>query len=230
MKIKCQNNFSKNIKKVLIPKNPNNHFNMVNIYPVIKRNKGKSNLEYNCETVNFGQTFNKNLTKKKTIKKINNNKSNNKEVNVIWARNLKNKIIKEENEIFSELNYSNFLNYNLGNIEQDFDDEFITLNIDEFTKNIIEKKNNDEYEIEFDEQKKLNSIIEDKETNDTIDINTNINNNIKKFFKSKSNINKLNLSSSKKNNSNYVLNIEEFSPNEKLNNVYNFSKFPMMSD
>lgn len=230
MKIKCQNNFSKNIKKVLIPKNPINHFNMVNIYPVIKRNKGKSNLEYNCETVNFGQTFNKNLTKKKTIKKINNNKSNNKEVNVIWARNLKNKIIKEENEIFSELNYSNFLNYNLGNIEQDFDDEFITLNIDEFTKNIIEKKNNDEYEIEFDEQEKFNSIIEDKETNDTIDINTNINNNIKKFFKSKSNINKLNLSSSKKNNSNYVLNIEEFSPNEKLNNVYNFSKFPMMSD
>ena len=70
MKIKCQNNFSKNIKKVLIPKNPINHFNMVNIYPVIKRNKGKSNLEYNCETVNFGQTFNKNLTKKKTIKKI----------------------------------------------------------------------------------------------------------------------------------------------------------------
>ena len=230
MKIKCQNNFSKNIKKVLIPKNPNNHFNMVNIYPVIKRNKGKSNLEYNCETVNFGQTFNKNLTKKKTIKKINNNKSNNKVVNVIWARNLKNKIIKEENEIFSELNYSNFLNYNLGNIDQDFDDEFITLNIDEFTKNIIEKKNNDEYEIEFDEQEKFNSIIEDKETNDTIDINTNINNNIKKFFKSKSNINKLNLSSSKKNNSNYVLNIEEFSPNEKLNNVYNFSKFPMMSD
>lgn len=230
MKIKCQNNFSKNIKKVLIPKNPNNHFNMVNIYPVIKRNKGKSNLEYNCETVNFGQTFNKNLTKKKTIKKINNNKSNNKVVNVIWARSLKNKIIKEENEIFSELNYSNFLNYNLGNIEQDFDDEFITLNIDEFTKNIIEKKNNDEYEIEFDEQEKFNSIIEDKETNDTIDINTNINNNIKKFFKSKSNINKLNLSSSKKNNSNYVLNIEEFSPNEKLNNVYNFSKFPMMSD
>lgn len=230
MKIKCQNNFSKNIKKVLIPKNPINHFNMVNIYPVIKRNKGKSNLEYNCETVNFGQTFNKNLTKKKTIKKINNNKSNNKVVNVIWARNLKNKIIKEENEIFSELNYSNFLNYNLGNIEQDFDDEFITLNIDEFTKNIIEKKNNDEYEIEFDEQEKFNSIIEDKETNDTIDINTNINNNIKKFFKSKSNINKLNLSSSKKNNSNYVLNIEEFSPNEKLNNVYNFSKFPMMSD
>ncbi len=230
MKIKCQNNFSKNIKKVLIPKNPINHFNMVNIFPVIKRNKGKSNLENNCETVNFGQTFNKNLTKKKTIKKINNNKSNNKEVNVIWARNLKNKIIKEENEIFSELNYSNFLNYNLGNIDQDFDDEFITLNIDEFTKNIIEKKNNDEYEIEFDEQKKLNSIIEDKETNDTIDINTNINNNIKKFFKSKSNINKLNLSSSKKNISNYVLNIEEFSPNEKLNNVYNFSKFPMMSD
>ena len=230
MKIKCQNNFSKNIKKVLIPKNPINHFNMVNIYPVIKRNKGKSNLEYNCETVNFGQTFNKNLTKKKTIKKINNNKSNNKVVNIIWARNLKNKIIKEENEIFSELNYSNFLNYNLGNIEQDFDDEFITLNIDEFTKNIIEKKNNDEYEIEFDEQEKFNSIIEDKETNDTIDINTNINNNIKKFFKSKSNINKLNLSSSKKNNSNYVLNIEEFSPNEKLNNVYNFSKFPMMSD
>ena len=230
MKIKCQNNFSKNIKKVLIPKNPINHFNMVNIFPVIKRNKGKSNLENNCETVNFGQTFNKNLTKKKTIKKINNNKSNNKEVNVIWARNLKNKIIKEENEIFSELNYSNFLNYNLGNIEQDFDDEFITLNIDEFTKNIIEKKNNDEYEIEFDEQEKFNSIIEDKETNDTIDINTNINNNIKKFFKSKSNINKLNLSSSKKNNSNYVLNIEEFSPNEKLNNVYNFSKFPMMSD
>lgn len=230
MKIKCQNNFSKNIKKVLIPKNPINHFNMINIYPVIKRNKGKSNLEYNCETVNFGQTFNKNLTKKKTIKKINNNKSNNKVVNVIWARNLKNKIIKEENEIFSELNYSNFLNYNLGNIEQDFDDEFITLNIDEFTKNIIEKKNNDEYEIEFDEQEKFNSIIEDKETNDTIDINTNINNNIKKFFKSKSNINKLNLSSSKKNNSNYVLNIEEFSPNEKLNNVYNFSKFPMMSD
>lgn len=230
MKIKCQNNFSKNIKKVLIPKNPINHFNMVNIYPVIKRNKGKSNLEYNCETVNFGQTFNKNLTKKKTIKKINNNKSNNKVVNVIWARSLKNKIIKEENEIFSELNYSNFLNYNLGNIEQDFDDEFITLNIDEFTKNIIEKKNNDEYEIEFDEQEKFNSIIEDKETNDTIDINTNINNNIKKFFKSKSNINKLNLSSSKKNNSNYVLNIEEFSPNEKLNNVYNFSKFPMMSD
>jgi hypothetical protein len=230
MKIKCQNNFSKNIKKVLIPKNPNNHFNMVNIYPVIKRNKGKSNLECNYETVNFGQTFNKNLTKKKTIKKINNNKSNNKVVNIIWARNLKNKIIKEENEIFSELNYSNFLNYNLGNIEQDFDDEFITLNIDEFTKNIIEKKNNDEYEIEFDEQEKFNSIIEDKETNDTIDINTNINNNIKKFFKSKSNINKLNLSSSKKNNSNYVLNIEEFSPNEKLNNVYNFSKFPMMSD
>lgn len=230
MKIKCQNNFSKNIKKVLIPKNPINHFNMINIYPVIKRNKGKSNLEYNCETVNFGQTFNKNLTKKKTIKKINNNKSNNKVVNVIWARSLKNKIIKEENEIFSELNYSNFLNYNLGNIEQDFDDEFITLNIDEFTKNIIEKKNNDEYEIEFDEQEKFNSIIEDKETNDTIDINTNINNNIKKFFKSKSNINKLNLSSSKKNNSNYVLNIEEFSPNEKLNNVYNFSKFPMMSD
>lgn len=230
MKIKCQNNFSKNIKKVLIPKNPINHFNMVNIFPVIKRNKGKSNLENNCETVNFGQTFNKNLTKKKTIKKINNNKSNNKEVNVIWARNLKNKIIKEENEIFSELNYSNFLNYNLGNIDQDFDDEFITLNIDEFTKNIIEKKNNDEYEIEFDEQEKFNSIIEDKETNDTIDINTNINNNIKKFFKSKSNINKLNLSSSKKNNSNYVLNIEEFSPNEKLNNVYNFSKFPMMSD
>ena len=230
MKIKCQNNFSKNIKKVLIPKNPINHFNMVNIFPVIKRNKGKSNLEYNCETVNFGQTFNKNLTKKKTIKKINNNKSNNKVVNVIWARSLKNKIIKEENEIFSELNYSNFLNYNLGNIEQDFDDEFITLNIDEFTKNIIEKKNNDEYEIEFDEQEKFNSIIEDKETNDTIDINTNINNNIKKFFKSKSNINKLNLSSSKKNNSNYVLNIEEFSPNEKLNNVYNFSKFPMMSD
>jgi hypothetical protein len=198
MKIKCQNNFSKNIKKVLIPKNPNNHFNMVNIYPVIKRNKGKSNLECNYETVNFGQTFNKNLTKKKTIKKINNNKSNNKVVNIIWARNLKNKIIKEENEIFSELNYSNFLNYNLGNIEQDFDDEFITLNIDEFTKNIIEKKNNDEYEIEFDEQEKFNSIIEDKETNDTIDINRNINNNIKKIFKLKSNINKLNISISKK--------------------------------
>ena len=97
-------------------------------------------------------------------------------------------------------------------------------------KILQKKKNNDEYEIEFDEQEKFNSIIEDKETNDTIDINTNINNNIKKFFKSKSNINKLNLSSSKKNNSNYVLNIEEFSPNEKLNNVYNFSKFPMMSD
>ena len=97
------------------------------------------------------------------------------------------------------------------------------LNLDNLTIN-INNKNYEEFEIEFDKQKSLNSIQTDKETNDTTDMSINLN--LQKFMKLKANSKKY---KEEKNSSNYG-NIDEYSIDERLNNVYNFSTFQKQSD
>ena len=96
------------------------------------------------------------------------------------------------------------------------------LNLNNFTTN-ENYKNYEEFEIEFDKQKSVNSIQTDKEMNDTTDISINLN--LQKFMKLKAN-RKKNLE--EKNSSNYG-NIDEYSSDERFNNVYNFSTFPKQS-
>ena len=141
-------------------------------------------------------------------------------LNVVWKKDLKKNVPKTEKEIKNDnnSNISNFLNYNLGEIEKEFE-EFSNLDINELTKGLNENKK-EEIKKEYD-KKGDNSILIDNNINDNVYLN------FKKIVKSKSNIN--NRINTLKNTSNYLLNIDEYFPNEKLNNVYNSNKMAFIT-
>ena len=213
MKIKCPNTLSyTNFKNIIIPKknNEKKHIHIISIYPVLKTRKNNSKIKHNFETVN--NNYNRTSNKSK--------KSKPKILNVIWKKDLKKNIPKVEKETKNDNNstISNFLNYNLGEIEKEFE-EFSKLDLNELTNGLYEKKN-EEIKIEYD-NKGNNSKLIDKNINDNINLN------FKKIIKSKSNLN--NRINTVKNTSNYLLNIDEYFPNEKLNNVYNFNKMAFIT-
>ena len=213
MKIKCPNTLSyTNFKNIIIPKknNEKKHIHIISIYPVLKTRKNNSKIKHNFETVN--NNYNRTSNKSK--------KSKPKILNVIWKKDLKKNIPKVEKETKNENNstISNFLNYNLGEIEKEFE-EFSKLDLNELTNGLYENKN-EEIKIEYD-NKGNNSKLIDKNINDNINLN------FKKIIKSKSNLN--NRINTVKNTSNYLLNIDEYFPNEKLNNVYNFNKMAFIT-
>ena len=213
MKIKCPNTLSyTNFKNIIIPKknNEKKHIHIISIYPVLKTRKNNSKIKHNFETVN--NNYNRTSNKSK--------KSKPKILNVIWKKDLKKNIPKVEKETKNDNNstISNFLNYNLGEIEKEFE-EFSKLDLNELTNGLYENKN-EEINIEYD-IKGNNSILLDKKINDNINLN------FKKIVKSKSNLN--NRINTVKNTSNYLLNIDEYFPNEKLNNVYNFNKMAFIT-
>ena len=213
MKIKCPNTLSyTNFKNIIIPKknNEKKHIHIISIYPVLKTRKNNSKIKHNFETVN--NNYNRASNKSK--------KSKPKILNVIWKKDLKKNIPKVEKETKNDNNstISNFLNYNLGEIEKEFE-EFSKLDLNELTNGLYENKN-EEIKIEYD-NKGNNSKLIDKNINDNINLN------FKKIIKSKSNLN--NRINTVKNTSNYLLNIDEYFPNEKLNNVYNFNKMAFIT-
>ena len=213
MKIKCPNTLSyTNFKNIIIPKknNEKKHIHIISIYPVLKTRKNNSKIKHNFETVNNNYNTRSNKSKK----------SKPKILNVIWKKDLKKNIPKVEKETKNDNNstISNFLNYNLGEIEKEFE-EFSKLDLNELTNGLYENKN-EEIKIEYD-NKGNNSKLIDKNINDNINLN------FKKIIKSKSNLN--NRINTVKNTSNYLLNIDEYFPNEKLNNVYNFNKMAFIT-
>ena len=213
MKIKCPNTLSyTNFKNIIIQKknNEKKHIHIISIYPVLKTRKNNSKIKHNFETVN--NNYNRTSNKSK--------KSKPKILNVIWKKDLKKNIPKVEKETKNDNNstISNFLNYNLGEIEKEFE-EFSKLDLNELTNGLYENKN-EEIKIEYD-NKGNNSKLIDKNINDNINLN------FKKIIKSKSNLN--NRINTVKNTSNYLLNIDEYFPNEKLNNVYNFNKMAFIT-
>ena len=201
-----------NYKNIILPKknNEKKHIHIISIYPVLKTRKNHSRKKHNFETVNnnFKQKSHK---IKKTKPKI---------LNVVWKKDLKKNVPKTEKEIKNDNNFniSNFLNYNLGEIEKEFE-EFSNLDINELTKGLNENKK-EEIKKEYD-KKGDNSILIDNNINDNVYLN------FKKIVKSKSNIN--NRINTLKNTSNYLLNIDEYFPNEKLNNVYNSNKMAFIT-
>ena len=223
MKKKCHNILTKkNIRQILIPNLIKPQISVKKMFPIIKRNKKNSKLKDKYDTVTYGQKLNimeyknrKNENKKK--KESNENKP--QILNILWSREIDETHLISQTEP-NEDKFSSFLNYNLG--KYDDEEEINLLNLDKLNIN-INNKNYEEFEIEFDKQKSLNSIQTDKEMNDTTDISINLN--LQKFMKLKAN-RKKNLE--EKNSSNYG-NIDEYSSDERLNNVYNFSTFPKQS-
>ncbi len=106
------------------------------------------------------------------------------------------------------------------------------------SNSLINNKNNDYNSSNSTQQSLLNENKKekikkeyDKKGDNSILIDNNINDNVylnfKKIVKSKSNIN--NRINTLKNTSNYLLNIDEYFPNEKLNNVYNSNKMAFIT-
>ena len=216
MKIKCPNILSyKTFKNIIITKKKNNekkHIQIISVYPVLKTKKNNSKFKHNFETVNYKENYHtKSYKIEKTKPKI---------LNVIWKKDLKKNIPKIENEDKkdNDSNISNFLNYNLGEIEKEYE-EFSYLDLNVLTKSLNENKK-EEINIEYD-IKGNNSILLDKKINDNINLN------FKKIVKSKSNLN--NRKNNLKNTSNYLLNIDEYFPNEKINSVYNSNKMAFIT-
>jgi hypothetical protein len=218
MKKKCQNNLTKKkIKQKLIPNFIIPHVQVKKIYPIIKRNKKNSKLKYKNDTVTYGQKLNIIEYKNRKNKNENKNESNEKKpqiLNILWSRGIDYQNLRSQTEE-NEDEFSNFLNYNLGEYDEE---EMNLLNLNNFTTN-ENYKNYEEFEIEFDKQKSVNSIQTDKEMNDTTDISINLN--LQKFMKLKTKSNKY---IEVKNSSNYG-NIDEYSFDERLNYVYNFTTF-----
>ena len=218
MKKKCQNNLTKKkIKQKLIPNFIIPHVQVNKIYPIIKRNKKNSKLKYKNDTVTYGQKLNIIEYKNRKNKNENKNESNEKKpqiLNILWSRGIDYQNLRSQTEA-NEDEFSNFLNYNLGEYDEE---EMNLLNLNNFTTN-ENYKNYEEFEIEFDKQKSVNSIQTDKEMNDTTDISINLN--LQKFMKLKTKSNKY---IEVKNSSNYG-NIDEYSFDERLNYVYNFTTF-----
>ena len=215
MKIKCPNILSyTNFKNIIIPKknNEKKHIHIISIYPVLKTRKNNSKIKHNFETVNYNYNYHtKSYKIEKTKPKI---------LNVIWKKDLKKNIPKIENEDKkdNDSNISNFLNYNLGEIEKEYE-EFSYLDLNVLTKGLNENKK-EEIKKEYD-KKGDNSILIDNNINDNVYLN------FKKIVKSKSNIN--NRINNLKNTSNYLLNIDEYFPNEKINSVYNSNKMAFIT-
>ncbi len=222
MKKKCQNILAKkNIKQILIPNLIKPQISVKKMCPIIKRNKKNLKLNDRYDTVTYGEKLNILEYKKRKNGKEKKKESNENKpqiLNVLWSRGTDDTHLISQTEP-NEEKYSSFLNYNLGEYDEE---EMNLLNLDNLTIN-INNKNYEEFEIEFDKQKSLNSIQTDKEMNDTTDISINLN--LQKFMKLKAN-RKKNLE--EKNSSNYG-NIDEYSSDERLNNVYNFSTFPKQS-
>ena len=223
MKKKCQNILTKkNIKQILIPNLIKPQISVKKMCPIIKRNKKNLKLNDKYDTVTYGEKLNILEYKKRKNEKEKKKESNENKpqiLNVLWSRGTDDTHLISQTEP-NEEKYSSFLNYNLGKYDEE---EMNLLNLDNLTTN-INNKNYEEFEIEFDKQKSLNSIQTDKETNDTTDMSINLN--LQKFMKLKANSKKY---KEEKNSSNYG-NIDEYSIDERLNNVYNFSTFQKQSD
>lgn len=179
-----------------------------------KVEEDKNNFEIYC---NKDVNDNNNENEKEKNKNENKNESNEKKpqiLNILWSRGIDYQNLRSQTEA-NEDEFSNFLNYNLGEYDEE---EMNLLNLNNFTTN-ENYKNYEEFEIEFDKQKSVNSIQTDKEMNDTTDISINLN--LQKFMKLKTKSNKY---IEVKNSSNYG-NIDEYSFDERLNYVYNFTTF-----
>ena len=218
MKKKCQNILTKkNIKQILIPNLIKPQISVKKMCPIIKRNKKNLKLNDKYDTVTYGEKLNILEYKKRKNGKEKKKESNENKpqiLNVLWSRGTDDTHLISQTEP-NEEKYSSFLNYNLGEYDEE---EMNLLNLNNFTTN-ENYKNYEEFEIEFDKQKSVNSIQTDKEMNDTTDISINLN--LKKFMKLKKKSNKY---IEVKNSSNYG-NIDEYSFDETLNYVYNFTTF-----
>ncbi len=243
-------NFKKNISKISKNEKSINIKNKLN-----KNNKNNNKLKSNLTVQNL-------IDKKKSpqklkilnivwftdikniqYKNINNNinYTSNKKSSItdfkIKQYNLHNKkYIRNKNENNLDLNdtISNFLNYNLGelNNEQEFEDDFLENKLDPFINSLIDKKKkkNNKEEIKNDKS------ISEKEF-DLTNCNkfkhelTNRKKELeqKKYLKYKNIINngKKNISELTQNSSYYYSNTEELKPSEKIHSIYN-SKFSIM--
>ena len=223
MKIKCPNTLSyTNFKNIIIPKknNEKKHIHIISIYPVLKTRKNNSKIKHNFETVN--NNYNRTSNKSK--------KSKPKILNVIWKKDLKKNIPKVEKETKNDNNstISNFLNYNLGefNNEQDFEEDFFEKKLDPFIISLIDKKKKKNIK---DEIKPENNVSEKEfDLSNCIKFKEEINN-IKKEKGNRFDIHyeKRNISELTQNNSYYYSNTEELKPSEKIHSIYN-SKFSLI--
>jgi hypothetical protein len=176
----------------------------------IKNIKSNNNINNNNNT----KTFSSNKKSLKTdiqVKKNNINQRN------------KNESLKDNNDTIS-----NFLNYNLGefNNEQDFEEDFFEKKLDPFIISLIDKKKKKNIK---DEIKPENNVSEKEfDLSNCIKFKEEINN-IKKEKGNRFDIHyeKRNISELTQNNSYYYSNTEELKPSEKIHSIYN-SKFSLI--
>ena len=176
----------------------------------IKNLRNKNNINNNIKTFS---------SNKKSLKTDIHIKKNN---NIIIQRN-KNESLKDINDTIS-----NFLNYNLGefNNEQDFEEDFFEKKLDPFIISLIDKKKKKNIK---DEIKHENNLSEKEfDLSNCIKFKEEINN-IKKEKGNRFDIHyeKRNISELTQNNSYYYSNTEELKPSEKIHSIYN-SKFSLI--
>ena len=176
----------------------------------IKNLRNKNNINNNIKTFS---------SNKKSLKTDIHIKKNN---NIIIQRN-KNESLKDINDTIS-----NFLNYNLGefNNEQDFEEDFFEKKLDPFIISLIDKKKKKNIK---DEIKPENNVSEKEfDLSNCIKFKEEINN-IKKEKGNRFDIHyeKRNISELTQNNSYYYSNTEELKPSEKIHSIYN-SKFSLI--
>ena len=178
----------------------------------IKNIKSHNNINNNNNT----KTFSSNKKSLKTdiqVKKNNINQRN------------KNESLKDNNDTIS-----NFLNYNLGemNNEQEFEEDFLENKLDPFINSLFDKKKKkNNLKDEVKQEKNLSE--KEFDLSNCIKFKEEINNKKKgnKFDKKFNNFGKRNISKLTQNSSYYYSNTEELKPSEKIHSIYN-SKFSLM--
>ena len=247
-------NFKKNTSKI----SRNENLNYINIkYKLNKNNKNINKLKSNLTVQNLIDK-NKSPQKLKVLSVIwftdiknNTNKNNNNNIKTNFSSNKKSSIIdfkikhnnlnnindiinKNENNVDLNDTISNFLNYNLGefNNEHEFEDDFFESKLDPFINSLIDKKkkknktkeeikkdNLSEKEFEFSHCN-CNTFKKEVNKNKTI-FNYEIN-------KEKNSVlSKRNISDLTQNSSYYYSNTEELKPSEKIHSIYR-SKFSLI--
>ena len=246
--------FKKNFSK--ISKKENSNYSIINKNKINKNNKNNNKLKSNLTVQNL---LDKNKSPQKLkilsvvwftdIKNIQNKNNNN--LKNTFSSNKKSAItdykikqynlnninyIRNKNENNLDLNdsISNFLNYNLGelNNEQEFEDDFLENKLDPFINSLIDKKKKKNMSKE--------EIKKDNFSEKEFDLsNCNYNNFQKEINKKKKNINyeinkdknsffgKRNISELTQNSSYYYSNTEELKPSEKIHSIYK-SKFSLL--
>ena len=208
--------------------------------------KSKSNKPINCKKNSYkisNEEKNKleNLTVQNSLIKQKNNCQKLKILSIVWFKDIKNlrnknninnniKTFSSNKKSLKDINdtISNFLNYNLGefNNEQDFEEDFFEKKLDPFIISLIDKKKKKNIK---DEIKHENNLSEKEfDLSNCIKFKEEINN----FKKEKGNrfdihYEKRNISELTQNNSYYYSNTEELKPSEKIHLIYN-SKFSLI--